>query len=298
MIRLIFTKDDQAILQFSLDNQGNYFNVVGDDSWFNYDYQKNGLSRHSPRLWAEMLKSGYAKNGIDVEIVFDQEESAEKKSLNKLLLIVPLIGLVIALVLLLPSFVSSQGPKSSVLIKKSRDNILKEIKTGSGEFKLSFAGLNFRGSFDRGQIQLINSGPGIIRESIWSRGFLYQKNQNGQWSKKRINGSNEFPLRTFLTAILNPKISLQQKRSSAGLKFIDSEYEIKTKATRNSGVVAKGSNYLLTVEQGSYLPKKIAVSKLFRPFLFVGRNVSIQFLNFDEKTIRPPTTSQVFQSRG
>jgi hypothetical protein len=300
VIRLTFKKDGQEILAFSLDNQGNYFNVVGNDSWFDYNYQKNGLSRKEPRLWAEMLKSGYAQNDIEVNIIFNKKEE-EKKSFKKRLTLIPAaILLIIFGVVFLPSFLSAQGPKSSVLIEKTRANLLKEIKTGSGQFELAFLDLEFSGSFDRGRIQLINNGPGMIRESIWAGGFVYQKNQNGLWFKKRINTNNQFPFALFLKALLNPKISIKKENSSAGIKFIDSFYKINSSVTSNSGIVAKDSDYLLIVDKKSKLPIEIAVSKLFRPYLLVGkqRNVSVKFLNFKSKEIKIPSTSQAFQSRG
>ena len=80
----------------------------------------------------------------------------------------------------------------------NKRNILKEIKTGSGQFKLNFSDLGFSGFFDRGRIQLINKGPGVIKESIWANGFLYQKNQNGRWFKTEITGKNQFPFSLFI----------------------------------------------------------------------------------------------------
>lgn len=298
MIRLIFKKDDQEILSFSLDNQGNYFNVSGDDSWFNYDYKKNGLSRKEPRLWAEMLKSGYAKNGIDVEIVVFEET---KKPFKKRLLLIPAVILMaLAAVIFLPSLLSAKGPSSDILIKETRNSLLKEMRTGSGQFELKMADLEFSGLFDQGKIQLINKGPGKIQESIWANSFLYQKNQTGRWFKRKINPNNDFPLNVFIKAIMNPKIKLASSESSAGIKFVDSFYKINSQATNTSGIIAKDSSYLLIVDQKTNLPQEISVSKLFRPYLILGKNrsVSIKFLNFNNAEIKVPTTSQVFQSRG
>jgi hypothetical protein len=298
MIRLIFKKDHQELLSFSLDSQGNYFNISGNDSWFNYDYQKNGLSRKEPRLWAEMLKSGYSQSGIDVEIILSEKK---EKSFKKKLLLIPLIFLLAAgAIIFIPSFLSAKGPSNQDLIKETRNNLLKEIKTGSGRFDLTLADLEFSGSFNKNRIRLINRGPGLTRESIWANGFLYQRNQAGRWSKIKINPKNDFPLNIFIKAILNPNIKLKDTQSSAGVRFIDSFYKIDTKSTANSGIISQGSDYLLIVDQATNLPIEIAASKLYRPYLILGkkRNVSFKFFDFGSADIKIPTISQAFQSRG
>lgn len=246
MIKLTFRSNEEFICSFELDERGEVGNVVGDDSWFDYDYQTEGIDRSHPDVWVDLIKKEYRGTGIDVLVL--KEPSRQNKP-SKYAFLLAAVALILIAFFLIPLI--QTGPPSGLVVSKSRDAFLRQFQKSQIGFSIKYDNVSFFGQSKRGVVS--------IGEKTWGPVYV----RSGQFERP-INSTNSLPLylKKTVLALLPKNIKFKSKSKKSILK---DEYLVQGSPKNQSGLIGPESDYKL-IASDKYLPLKITIKNPSPPY--------------------------------